>query len=114
MESDNPTFEEIDAIAAARRSKSEEENKTAKENNDRAEEEERRRNEIAKKIADSKNDDMLDSFFRDMQNGTLHDTVDISGASGPLDIDGDENADSEKNTDDSDTANNGNSDNSDN
>ncbi len=95
MEKENPTFEEIDAIAAERRSKSEEENKTAKENNEKAEEEERRRTEIAKKIAESDNDDMLESFFRDMKNGTLHDTVDISGASGPLDIDGDGVPDSE-------------------
>ena len=103
MEADNPTFEEIDAIAAERRSKSEEENKTAKENHEKAEEEERRRNEIAKKIADSKNDDMLDSFFRDMRNGTLHDPVDISGAAGPLDLDGDGKADSDNKTDDSDS-----------
>ena len=102
MEAENPTFEEIYAIAAERISKSEEENKTAKENNEKAEEEERRRNEIAKKIAESKNDDMLDSFFRDMQNGTLHDPVDISGASGPLDLDGDTKADSDTSTDGSD------------
>ena len=41
---------------------------------------------------------MLDSFFRDMQNGTLHDPVDISGASGPLDLDGDTKADSDTST----------------
>ena len=114
MESDNPTFEEIDAIAAERRSKSEEENKTAKENNEKAEEEERRRNEIAKKIAESRNDDMLDSFFRDMRNGTLHDTVDISGASGPLDLDTDEKSDSDNAENTSDKTDEDNSDNSDN
>ena len=106
MEAENPTFEEIDAIAAERISRSEEENKTAKENNEKAEEEERRRNEIAKKIAESKNDDMLDSFFRDMQNGTLHDPIDISGASGPLDLDGDTKADSDTSTDGSDDTGN--------
>ncbi|MBQ3016904.1 MAG: ATP-dependent zinc metalloprotease FtsH [Clostridia bacterium] len=104
MERENPTFEEIDAIAAERRSKSEEENKTAKEKNEREEEEERRRCELAKKIADSKSDDMLESFFRDMQNGTLHDSVDISGASGPLDIDGDGKPDSENETEASDSS----------
>ena len=114
MERENPTFEEIDAIAAERRIKSEEENKTAKENNEKAEEEERRRNEIAKKIADSKNDDMLESFFRDMKNGTLHDAVDISGAAGPLDIDGDGIPDSEKESEESEKSDDTNQDDSDN
>ena len=77
METENPTFEEIEKIAEERIRKSEEENKTAHENNQKAEEEEKRLNDLAKKIADSKNDDLLDNFFRDMQNGTLH-NVDLS------------------------------------
>ena len=79
METENPTFEEIEKIAEERIRKSEEENKTAHENNQKAEEEEKRLNDLAKKIADSKNDDLLDNFFRDMQNGTLH-NVDLSDA----------------------------------
>ena len=77
MENDNPTVEEIEAIANERSKKSEEENKTAHENNLKAEEEERRRMEIAKAAADAKNENMLENFFRDMQNGTLH-HIDVS------------------------------------
>ena len=77
METENPTIEEIENIAKERSKKSEEENKTAHENNQKAEEEEKRRMEIAKAAANAKNDSMLDNFFRDMQNGTLH-QIDVS------------------------------------
>ena len=76
MEAENPTIEEIENIAKERNRKSEEENKTAHENNQKAEEE-KRRMEAEKAKADVKNDNMLDNFFRDMQNGTLH-RVDFS------------------------------------
>ncbi|MBE6635066.1 MAG: ATP-dependent zinc metalloprotease FtsH [Ruminococcaceae bacterium] len=85
MEADNPTFEEIEKIASEKARMSEEENKTAHENNKKAEEEERLNMEIAKKLAESKDDDLLDNFFRDMNNGTLND-VHMDTASGPLDI----------------------------
>jgi len=77
METENPTIEEIENIAKEKSKKSEEENKTAHENNQKAEEEERRRMEIAKAAANAKNEDMLENFFRDMQNGTLH-HIDVS------------------------------------
>ena len=110
METENPTFEEIEKIAEERIRKSEEENKTAHENNQKAEEEEKRLNDLAKKIADSKNDDLLDNFFRDMQNGTLH-NVDLSNStSEPLDLDNnansDDNADENAKNDDQDNSDN--------
>ena len=77
MEAENPTIEEIENIAKEKSKKSEEENKTAHENNQKAEEEEKRRMEIAKAAANAKNESMLDNFFRDMQNGTLH-HIDVS------------------------------------
>ena len=86
MEIDNPTVEEIENIAKERARRSEEENKEAHENNMRIEEE-KRREEEAKRAAEGT--DMLDSFFRDMQNGTLN-NVSIEGADGPLDISDDE------------------------
>ena len=89
MEAENPTFEDIENIAKERARKSEEENKTAHENNKRAEEE-RRREEEAKRNAEGT--DMLDSFFRDMQNGTLN-NVEIEGADGPLNLDADAEGD---------------------
>ncbi len=48
MESENPTFEEIEAIAAERKRKSAEENKTAHERNAKQEELERERAELAR------------------------------------------------------------------
>ena len=110
METENPTFEEIEKIAEERIRKSEEENKTAHENNQKAEEEEKRLNDLAKKIADSKNDDLLDNFFRDMQNGTLH-NVDLSDStSEPLDLDNNansaDNADENAKNDDQDNSDN--------
>ena len=85
MESDNPTIEEIEAIANEKARRSDEENKTAHENNKKAEEEEKRFNDVAK----NGDADLLDSFFRDMQNGTLHNEVNIEAdsAKGPLDLD---------------------------
>ncbi len=87
METENPTFEEIENIASEKARVSEEENKTAHENNKKAEEEERRNMEIAKKLAESKDDDLLDNFFRDMNNGTIND-IRMDTANGPLDISG--------------------------
>ena len=96
MESENPTFEEIENIANEKSRKSEEENKTAHENNQKAEEE---RIAKEKETADAnKTDDLLGNFFRDMQNGTLHDVDFTDAANGQIDLDN--NADSNK-TDDS-------------
>ena len=66
MESENPSFEEIENIAKERIRKSEEENKTA---HKKAEEEKRKEEEAAKSASSG---DFLDDFFRDMQNGTLN------------------------------------------
>ena len=77
MEAENPTIEEIENIAKEKSKKSEEENKTAHENNQKAEEEEKHRMEIAKAAANARSENMLDNFFRDMQNGTLH-NIDVS------------------------------------
>ena len=84
MESDAPTMEQIEAIAKERARKSDEENKTAHENNQKEEDEKKRREEEAKR---ANTDDLLDNFFRDMQNGTLTDVNITAGANGPLDID---------------------------
>ena len=88
MEADDPTFEMIEDIAKERIRKSEEENKiaheTAEAEKKKAEEEERKRRESS---------DLLDNFFRDMQNGTLHTPKEEpvsnipDAADGPLDID---------------------------
>ena len=59
------------------------------------EEEERRRMELSKKLLENDNDDLLDNFFRDMQNGTLNQVkIDDAPASGmdkdgPVDLDTD-------------------------
>jgi cell division protease FtsH len=101
MESDNPTIEEIEAIAEARARKSEEENKSAEEKKAREEEEERLRMEASKKLLEKDGEDLLDNFFRDMQNGTLNE-INIEGADGPLDIENDDTGsdDSPNNTSD--------------
>ena len=65
MEAENPTIEEIEAIATERARVSEEENKTAHENNEKAREEAERLEEEAKKTATG--NDFFDSFWRDMQ-----------------------------------------------
>ncbi len=94
MEAENPTFEDIENIAREKARKSEEENKTAHENNQK-EEEERLKAENAKKASNSGND-MLDNFFRDMQNGTLG-QINFDDAEGPLNI---ENSNSDEQTED--------------
>jgi cell division protease FtsH len=71
MESDNPTIEYIEEIAAEKKRKSEEENKTAHENNEKAEEEARKKaeEEAAKRIAEMQKtgkfpvDDFFNSVF---------------------------------------------------
>ena len=73
METENPTVEEIEAIAKEKARVSEEENKTAHENNAKAEE------DLAKEAEDEKassGEDFLRDFFRDMENGNL---IDRSG-----------------------------------
>ena len=97
MEAENPTIEEIESIAKEKSKKSEEENKTAHENNQKAEEEERRRMEIAKAAANAKNENLLDNFFRDMQNGTLH-QIDVSDMVGESSNKADEPESTEENT----------------
>ncbi len=67
MESDNPTMEEIEQIAKEKARVSEEENKTAHENNAKAEEDVRKAKDKADREAYD-NEDMLDRFFRNMQN----------------------------------------------
>ena len=84
METDAPTMEQIEAIANERARKSDEENKTAHENNMKEEEEKKRREEEEKR---ANTDDLLDNFFRDMQNGTLSNVNISASADGPLDID---------------------------
>ena len=69
MEAENPTVEEIEAIANERTKKSEEENRTAHEEN-RAAEEKKMAEESAN--ASETAGDFLGDFFRDMQNGTLN------------------------------------------
>jgi cell division protease FtsH len=71
METENPTFEQVEAIADERARKSEEENKTAHEEN-LAAEEKRKEEEKANAEAQAQNSDFLNDFFRDMQNGTLN------------------------------------------
>jgi hypothetical protein len=97
MEAEAPTFEEIENIANEKARKSEEENKTAHENNQKAEEEKQSENQANEEITQ---DDLLDSFFRDMQNGTLNN---IKKKDTPSDISNDEdnkmNDESEDNTD---------------
>jgi len=90
METDAPTMEQIEAIANERARKSDEENKTAHENNMKEEEEKKRREEEEKR---ANTDDLLDNFFRDMQNGTLSNVNISDSADGPLDID--QNSDDE-------------------
>ena len=70
MEMDEPTFEQIEAIAKERARTSEEENKAAHENNAKAEEESKVNQAKNDKAAD---EDLLTSFFKDMQNGNLVD-----------------------------------------
>ena len=101
MERENPTIEEIELIANERAKKSEEENRTAEEKRKKEEEEELRKAEESKKLLENDVDNLLDNFFRDMQNGTLNqvkiDTdssnMDKNGpvdldTNGPLDLDG--------------------------
>ncbi len=85
MESENPTFEDIENIAAEKARKSEEENVAAHENNQK-EEEERLKKEAEEAAKANQNGDLLDNFFRDMQNGNLG-KIDIDSAEGPLNID---------------------------
>ncbi len=88
MESDSPTLEEIAEIANERARVSEEENKVAHENNQREiEEEERKKREEEEKRRSASPDDLLDNFFRDMQNGTLTEVNIPDAANGPLDLD---------------------------
>jgi cell division protease FtsH len=68
MEAENPTIEEIEAIATERARVSEEENKTAHENNEKAREEAQRLEDEAKKAATG--GDFFDSFWRDMQGNS--------------------------------------------
>ena len=75
MESDNPTIEEIESIAAEKKNKSEEENKTAHENNRKSEEEAKAREEAEKKAREDaeaqKKDDngfSSDDFFNSIWN----------------------------------------------
>ena len=95
METECPTIEQIEEIANERIKKSEEENKNAEEKRKQEEEEERRRMELSKKLLENDNDDLLDNFFRDMQNGTLNQVkIDDAPASGmdkdgPVDLDTD-------------------------
>ncbi len=103
MEADNPTFEDIENIASEKARKSEEENVAAHENNKKEEE---RLNKEAEEAAKAKeNGDLLDNFFRDMQNGTLS-KVDIDSADGPLDIDNDVNKEDKSDNSNEDKENN--------
>ena len=112
MESDCPTLEQIAQIAKDRARLSEEENKTetekkpttttktAHENNQRAiEEEERKKREEEERRRSASPDDLLDNFFRDMQNGTLTEVNIPDAANGPLDLDNDNNSTEDNNTD---------------
>ena len=81
METDDPTFEQIEAIADERARKSEEENKTAHEEN-LAAEEKRKEEEKANAEAQAQNSDFLNDFFRDMQNGTLNEERKDNSAEG--------------------------------
>ncbi len=99
MELDNPDIEAIAAIATERARRSDEENRTAHENNQKAlEEEERKRREEEARRAQSP-DDVLDNFFRDMQNGTLHEVNITDAADGPLDLDDNSEADRKSDAD---------------
>ena len=72
MESDKPTFEQIEAIAKDKVRQSNEENKVAHENNAKAEEKARIEAEENQQTATG-GEDLLNSFFRDMQTGNLYD-----------------------------------------
>ncbi len=73
MENENPTFEEIAAIASERRKRSEEENKAQSERLAREAEE-----KAASERASADLSNMLDNFYRDLTSGNLSDTSEAS------------------------------------
>ncbi|MBQ2737107.1 MAG: hypothetical protein IJF38_00320, partial [Clostridia bacterium] len=78
MESEDPSFEEIDLIAKERRKRSEEENKSALE---RLAKEEAEKQAEARATAELGN--MLDNFYRDLTQGNLNDVSDNSASKNP-------------------------------
>ena len=78
MESEDPSFEEIDLIAKERRKRSEEENKSALE---RLAKEEAEKQAEARATAELGN--MLDNFYRDLTQGNLNDVSDSGTVKNP-------------------------------